>query len=130
MDIRKIKDKKLKELALKRREEDMIRDGVRTRTYNLSGAFTWFKTLEGRDFWRSVEDGITISVPVSIEIEPDTNDLAYKMLVEELALNTSLTYRVHELEKALGSIKSQLLDSDANKYSIIIAGINNTLKTK
>lgn len=62
MDIRKIKDKALRELALKRKKE------VNRNSFTLFDAFIWDKTPEGYDFWIDVYNGnIT-----SLEAKPES----------------------------------------------------------
>tara|TARA_R100000541_G_scaffold7470_1_gene15084 strand:+ start:198 stop:689 length:492 start_codon:yes stop_codon:yes gene_type:complete len=57
MDIREIKDKGLRELALKRREE-MDESYARVpKSYYLGSSFDWELTPEGKDFWKGVSNG-------------------------------------------------------------------------
>jgi len=57
MKISEIKDEKLRELALQRREESNWKDLSYNDSYDLSWAFDWSKTPEGVDFWYKVNFG-------------------------------------------------------------------------
>ena len=57
MDIRGIKDKGLRELALKRRDESCESNELYHNLYWLSSSFDFLQTPEGEDFWKDVESG-------------------------------------------------------------------------
>lgn len=120
MDIREIKDKGLRELALKRRKESYESYARVHNLYRLCSVFDWELTPEGKDFWRDVESGKITSLEVKSEspsievvnqaISDYLDEFKKELIQKNLDYNNSIYKRNIFGQNPMEGIKARISD--------------------